>query len=320
MNLHEVGENVVRVIIGFLGREETLAVSSVSRTLRAIVKRASNRMRVRVTDPGELAPCFRAWPSVTRLLISRPLSPLSSCAALSKITDLVLEDATVSPDVVRLLRSVRTLSLTRCSVATLDAPELVELSITAPIGGQFPELIARTVRSVHCTDVSLGILGPVSRLLFLESLSLTRPHPSASVPNPFAVICAIESLKRLSLCHFDAMNVHIERTTQIKITLDFIRVDFCLVCADDPLLAYSHQCRRSNHECSEYTRRIETDCRATQESALSSYETYVHNRLACPLIHHQHGLRLLFAASLVDFERTYEATAYNVRRLVARTQ
>jgi hypothetical protein len=319
MNLHEVGENVVRVIIGFLGREETLAVSSVSRTLRAIVKRASNRMRVRVTDPGELAPCFRAWPSVTRLLISRPLSPLSSCAALSKITDLVLEDATVPPDVVRLLRSVRTLSLTRCSVSTLDAPELVELSITAPIGGQFPELIARTVRSVHCTDVSLGILGPVSRLLFLESLSLTRPHPSASVPNPFAVICAIESLKRLSLCHFDAMNVHIEHTTQIKITLDFIRVDFCLVCVDDPLLAYSHQCRRSNHECSEYTRRIETHGRATHESALSSYETYVHDRLACPLIHHQHGLRLLFAASLVDFERTYEATAYNVRRL-ARAQ
>lgn len=319
MNLHEVGENVVRVIIGFLGREETLAVSSVSRTLRAIVKRASNRMRVRVTDPGELAPCFRAWPSVTRLLISRPLSPLSSCDALSKITDLVLEDATVSPDVVRLLRSVRTLSLTRCSVATLDVPELVELSITAPIGGEYPALIARTVRSVHCTDVSLGILGPVSRLLFLESLSLTRPHPSASVPNPFAVICAIESLKRLSLCHFDAMNVHIEHTKQIKITLDFIRVDFCLVCVDDPLLAYSHQCRRSNHECSEYTRRIETDCRATHESALSSYETYVHNRLACPLIHHQHGLRLLFAASLVDFERTYEATAYNVRRLVARS-
>ena len=319
MNLHEVGENVVRVIIGFLGREETLAVSSVSRTLRAIVKRASNRMRVRVTDPGELAPCFRAWPSVTRLLISRPLSPLSACDALSKITDLVLEDATVPPDVVRLLRSVRTLSLTRCSVATLDAPELVELSITAPIGGEYPALIARTVRSVHCTDVSLGILGPVSRLLFLESLSLTRPHPSASVPNPFAVICAIESLKRLSLCHVDAMNVHIERTTQIRITLDFIRVDFCLVCADDPLLAYSHQCRRSNHECSEYTRRIETDCRATQESALSSYETYVHDRLACPLIHHQHGLRLLFAASLVDFERTYEATAYNVRRL-ARAQ
>jgi hypothetical protein len=91
------------------------------------------------------------------------------------------------------------------------------------------------------------------------------------------------------------------------------------VCTDDPLLAYSHQCRRSNHECSEYTRRIETDCRATHESALSSYETYVHDRLACPLIHHQHGLRLLFAASLVDFERTYEATAYNVRRL-ARTQ
>ena len=29
MNLHEVGENVVRVIIVFLGREETLAVSSV---------------------------------------------------------------------------------------------------------------------------------------------------------------------------------------------------------------------------------------------------------------------------------------------------
>jgi hypothetical protein len=319
MNLHEVGENVVRVIIGFLGREETLAVSSVSRTLRAIVKRASNRMRVRVTDPGELAPCFRAWPSVTRLLISRPLSPLSSCDALSKITDLVLEDAIVPPDVVRLLRSVRTLSLVRCSVATLDVPELVELSITAPIGGEFPELIARTVRSVHCTDVSLGILGPVSRLLFLESLSLTRPHPSASVPNPFAVICSIESLKRLSLCHFDAMNVHIERTTQIKITLESIRVDFCLVCADDPLLAYSHQCRRSNHECSEYTRRIETDCRATHESALSSYETYVHDRLACPLIHHQHGLRLLFAASLVDFERTYEATAYNVRRL-ARAQ
>jgi hypothetical protein len=319
MNLHEVGENVVRVIIGFLGREETLAVSSVSRTLRAIVKRASNRMRVRVTDPGELAPCFRAWPSVTRLLISRPLSPLSSCAALSKITDLVLEDATVSPDVVRLLRSVRTLSLTRCSVSTLDVPELVELSITAPIGGEYPALIARTVRSVHCTDVSLGILGPVSRLPCLESLSLTRPHPSAAVPNPFAVICAIESLKRLSLCHFDAMNVHIERTTQIKITLDFIRVDFCLVCADDPLLAYSHQCRRSNHECSEYTRRIETHGRATHDSALSSYETYVHDRLACPLIHHQHGLRLLFAASLVDFERTYEATAYNVRRL-ARAQ
>lgn len=321
MNLHEVGENVVRVIIGFLGREETLAVSSVSRTLRAIVKRASNRMRVRVTDPGELAPCFRAWPSVTRLLISRPLSPLSSCAALSKITDLVLEDATVPPDVVRLLRSVRTLSLVRCSVSTLDVPELVELSITAPIGGQFPELIARTVRSVHCTDVSLGILGPVSRLPCLESLSLTRPHPSASVPNPFEVICAIESLKRLSLCHFDAMNVHIEHTTQIKITLDFIRVDFCLVCADDPLLAYSHQCQRSNHECSEYTRRIETDCRCapTHESALSSYETYVHDRLACPLMHHQHGLRLLFAASLVDFERTYQATAYNVRRLVARS-
>ena len=319
MNLHEVGENVVRVIIGFLGREETLAVSSVSRTLRAIVKRASNRMRVRVTDPGELAPCFRAWPSVTRLLISRPLSPLSACDALSKITDLVLEDATVPHDVVRLLRSVRTLSLTRCSVATLDVPELVELSITAPIGGEYPELIARTVRSVHCTDVSLGILGPVSRLLFLESLSLTRPHPSASVPNPFAVICAIESLKRLSLCHFDAMNVHIEHTTQIKIALESIRVDFCLVCVDDPLLAYSHQCRRSNHECSEYTRRIEIHGRATQESALSSYETYVHDRLACPLMHHQHGLRLLFAASLVDFERTYEATAYNVRRL-ARTQ
>jgi hypothetical protein len=231
----------------------------------------------------------------------------------------VLEDATVPPDVVRLLRSVRTLSLVRCSVSTLDVPELVELSITAPIGGQFPELIARTVRSVHCTDVSLGILGPVSRLLFLESLSLTRPHPSAAVPNPFEVICAIESLKRLSLCHFDAMNVHIEHTTQIKITLDFIRVDFCLVCVDDPLLAYSHQCRRSNHECSEYTRRIETHGRATQESALSSYETYVHDRLACPLMHHQHGLRLLFAASLVDFERTYEATAYNVRRL-ARAQ
>lgn len=319
MNLHEVGENVVRVIIGFLGREETLAVSSVSRTLRAIVKRASNRMRVRVTDPGELAPCFRAWPSVTRLLISRPLSPLSACDALSKITDLVLEDVTVPHDVVRLMRSVRTLSLTRCSVSTLDAPELVELSITAPIGGEYPELIARTVRSVHCTDVSLGILGPVSRLLFLESLSLTRPHPSASVPNPFAVICAIESLKRLSLCHFDAMNVHIEHTTQIKIALESIRVDFCLVCVDDPLLAYSHQCRRSNHECSEYTRRIEIHGRATQESALSSYETYVHDRLACPLMHHQHGLRLLFAASLVDFERTYEATAYNVRRL-ARTQ
>jgi hypothetical protein len=320
MNLHEVGENVVRVIIGFLGREETLAVSSVSRTLRAIVKRASNRMRVRVTDTANLEPCLRAWPSVTRLLISRPLSPLSACAALSKITDLVLEDATVPPDVVRLLRSVRTLSLVRCSVSTLDAPELVELSITAPIGGEFPELIARTVRSVHCTDVSLGILGPVSRLPCLESLSLTRPHPSASVPNPFAVICEIESLKRLSLCHFDAMNVHIEHTTQIKITLDFIRVDFCLVCVDDPLLAYSHQCRRSNHECSEYTRRIETDCTATHESALSSYETYVHDRLACPLMHHQHGLRLLFAASLVDFERTYEATAYNVRRLVARAQ
>lgn len=319
MNLHEVGENVVRVIIGFLGREETLAVSSVSRTLRAIVKRASNRMRVRVTDPGELAPCFRAWPSVTRLLISRPLSPLSACDALSKITDLVLEDVTVPHDVVRLMRSVRTLSLTRCSVSTLDVPELVELSITAPIGGEYPELIARTVRSVHCTDVSLGILGPVSRLLFLESLSLTRPHPSASVPNPFAVICAIESLKRLSLCHFDAMNVHIEHTTQIKIALESIRVDFCLVCVDDPLLAYSHQCRRSNHECSEYTRRIEIHGRATHESALSSYETYVHDRLACPLIHHQHGLRLLFAASLVDFERTYEATAYNVRRL-ARTQ
>jgi hypothetical protein len=91
------------------------------------------------------------------------------------------------------------------------------------------------------------------------------------------------------------------------------------VCADDPLLAYSHQCRRSNHECSEYTRRIETYGRATHESSLSSYETYVHDRLACPLMHHQHGLRLLFAASLVDFERTYEATAYNVRRLVARS-
>jgi hypothetical protein len=319
MNLHEVGENVVRVIIGFLGREETLAVSSVSRTLRAIVKRASNRLRVRVTDTANLEPCFRAWPSVTRLLFSRPLSPLSSCASLSKITDLVLEDATVPPDVVRLLRSVRTLSLVRCSVSTLDVPELVDLSITAPIGGEYPELIARTVRSVHCTDVSLGILGPISRLPCLESLSLTRPHPSSSVPNPFAVICAIESLKRLSLCHFDAMNVHIEHTTQIKITLESIRVDFCLVCADDPLLAYSHQCRRSNHECSEYTRRIEIHGRATQESALSSYETYVHDRLACPLIHHQHGLRLLFAASLVDFERTYEATAYNVRRL-ARTQ
>lgn len=326
MALHEVGENVVRVIIGFLGREETLAVSSVSRTLRAIVKRASSGLRVRVTDPGKLEACFRAWPSVTRLLFSRPLSPLSSsCAAWSTITDLVLEDATVPLEVVSLLRSVRTLSLVRCSVSTLDLPELVALSITAPIGGEFPEIIARTVRSVHCTDVSLGILGSISRLPCLESLSLTRPFPSASVPNPFAVICAIESLKSLSLSHFDAMNVHIEHMTdtQIKITLESIRVDFCLVCADDPLLAYSHQCRRSNHECSEYTRRIEISARRAEEErtgherVVSSYETYVRDRLACPLIHHQHGLRLLFAASLVDFERTYEATVHNTRRLVA---
>ena len=52
------------------------------------------------------------------------------------------------------------------------------------------------------------------------------------------------------------------------------------------------------------------------KDAISSYETYVHDRLACPLINHQHGLRLLFAASLVEFERTHAATVRNAKRLV----
>ena len=298
------------------------------------VKRASNRVRVRVTDPAEIEACLRAWPSVTRLVVSRPVvsRPVVSAWAVSRstITDLVLEDAVMPLDAGILFGSVRTLSLVRCSAATLEFPELVSLSISAPIGGVFPETLARTIRAVHCTDVSLGILGPVSTLPNLETLSLTRPYPSASVPNPFAVIGAIETLTSLSLCHFDAMNVYIERTQaeQIKMRLHTLRIEFCLVCADDPLLAYPHHSRRSNHECSEYTRRIEIGARSPPKNSAvaaiaeipeypSSYETYVRERLACPLIHHQHGLRLLFAASLVEFERTHAATAHNARRLVA---
>lgn len=317
-----VGENVLRVIVSFLGREDTLAVSSTSRALRAIVKRASSKIRVRVTDLDEIETCLRAWPSVTRLVVSRP-SPSFVWRGFSTIRDLVLEDAVVPPSVV--FESVRTLSLVRCSVATLDAPELVSLTIAAPTGGEIPGgSFPETVRSVHCSDVPLDILGPISRLPRLETLSLTRPFPSASVTSPFALIGSIGTLKSLTLCHFDAMNVYLEHTRpeDIQIRLETLRIDFCLVCADDPLLAYSHHCRRSNHECSEYTRRVEIAKSApvhatwSPKDAISSYETYVHDRLTCPLINHQHGLRLLFAASLVEFERTHAATVRNAKRLM----
>ena len=325
--LDMVGENVVRVIVSFLGREDTLAVSSTSRALRAIVKRAtSSKIRVRVTDLEELGACLRAWPRATRLVVSRPVSGSSGSlwCRLPTITDLVLEDTVVPPDAARILASVRTLALVRCSAATLAFPALVSLSITAPIGGEFPACLPRTLRSVHCSDVSLGILVPISRLPELETLSLTRVYPSAAVTSPFAVIGAMETLKSLTLRHVDAMSVHLAHATreQIKIRLETLRIDFCLVCTDDPMLAYAHHCRRSSHECSEYTRRVEirarddTDARRSN-SAISSYESYIRERLACPLIHHQHGLRLLFAASLVEFEQTHEATVRSARRLVA---
>jgi hypothetical protein len=308
--------------MSFLGCDDTLAVSSSSRALREIVKRASSKLRARVTNVDEISTCLRAWPSVTRLIVSRPGSGSIWCC-LPTITELVLEDAVVPLDCARLFAKVRTLSLVRCYAVTLEFPELVSLSITAPIGGEFPSRLPRTVRSVHCSDVSLGILGPISRLPAIETLSLTRPHPSESVPSPFAVIGSMETLRSLTLRHFDAMNVHIAHTArdEIKMRLETLCIHFCLVCADDPLLAYSHQCKRSNHECSEYTRRVEINAKegmcAANEDPISSYETYVLERLACPLINHQYGLRMLFSATLAEFEETHAATVRNAMLLVA---
>ena len=313
--IERVGYNVLAIIIRFLDRDGKLAVSSTSRAFRSIVKRAC-RMTVRVSnaDEDEVAACLRAWPSVARLVLRHPPKRVS----LDRITDLVLEDAACCADTLRLFSSVRTLSLARCFSDTLDVPELsslVSLSITSPVGGSFPEALPSRIRSVHLSDVSYGILGPISKLTEIEALSLTRPYPSASFPRPFAAIGAITTLKRLTLCHVDAINLHFEHIGT-ALRLDAIRIDLCVVCSDDPALVHSSVCMRSNHECSEYTRRVDVHSRdpTGPASPLCSYETYVHSRIAC----HSQGLRLLLAARLAQLGRTYSDSLHHARRLVGK--
>jgi hypothetical protein len=310
--IERVGYNVLAIIIRFLDRDGKLAVSSTSRAFRSIVKRAC-RMTVRVSnaDEDEVAACLRAWPSVARLVLLRhPPKRVS----LERITDLVLEDAAFCADTLRLLSSVRTLSLVRCFSETLDVPELaslVSLSITSPVGGSFPPALPSRIRCVHVSDVSYGILGPISKLTELEALSITRPYPSASFPRPFAAIGAMTTLKSLTLCHVDAINFHFEHIGT-ALRLDAIRVDLCVVCADDAALVHSSVCMRSNHECSEYTRRVDSRDPTGAASPLCSYETYVYSRIAC----HSQGLRLLLAARLSQLGRTYSDAVHHARRLL----
>ena len=64
----------------------------------------------------------------------------------------------------------------------------------------------------------------------------------------------METIQSITLCHFDAMSVHLDHTArkQIKLRLETLRVDFL----PPPMgPTTSRQCVRSSHECSEYMHR-----------------------------------------------------------------
>lgn len=320
--LGALGENLVRAIVGLLCVADRLAVSSTSRALRAIVKRAGT-IPVRAMG-DETDACRRAWPSSAKLTVvghgsscvGRPWAPW---APWSTITDLALEDAVCSAETARLLGSVRALSLTRCAVATLDFVELalVSIRVASPVGGIFPA-VGASVRSVLIEDVSFSALGPIAKLPALAALSVTRPFPSASIPRPFETIGSIATLTSLTLRHVDAMNTHLGHIGPL-LRLDAIHVEMCVVCADCPILA-SDSAARAPHECSAYTRTIARRAPEPETPAspvtLSDYEAYMHARLACPLIEHQYGLKLLFRATIDQFDRTYRAAVERVGTLV----
>ena len=116
------------------------------------------------------------------------------------------------------------------------------------------------------------------------------------------------------------MNAHLGHIGPL-LRLDTIHVEMCVVCADCPILA-SDSAARAPHECSAYTRTI---ARRASDSApdtpdtpdtldtLSDYEAYMHARLA---IEHQYGLKLLFRATIDQFDRTYRAAVERVGTLV----
>lgn len=313
--LGALGENLVRAIVGLLCVADRLAVSSTSRALRAIVKR-SGTIPVRAMG-DETDACRRAWPSSAKLTV---VGHGSSCvgrpwAPWATITDLALEDAVCSAEIARLLGSVRALSLSRCAVATLDFVELalVSIRVASPVGGIFP-VVGASVRSVLIEDVSFSALGPIAKLPALVALSVTRPFPSSSLPRPFETIGSIATLTSLTLRHVDAMNTHLGHIGPL-LRLDTIHVEMCVVCADCPILA-SDSAARAPHECSAYTRTIARRASDSEPDTLSDYEAYMHARLACPLIEHQYGLKLLFRATIDQFDRTYRAAVERVGTLV----
>jgi hypothetical protein len=317
-----LSEDVLALVLSALRDGDKVRVASVSRTLREIVKRAA---RIALKTTGDPSACLRAWPSSTRLTVfdARGLGR----ASLHNITDLTLWNtaAVVAP------RSLRHLTLVRCACARLDGLDgptgpagldgptgLTGLTIIEPmVTPDFGSLVS--LSSVSLERVSFRCIDSLTRLTGLRTLAITSPIPCSSYPVPIETVGTLTSLTSLTLRGVDALNVQLYGIRGLR--LERVSIEMCMVCGDDPFLLVPAIAAREPHDCGAYTRRIELSRGSSAAAAapeyeqkidalaraseLCEYERYIHRRLMCPLISHMHGLRLLFHATLEQFDEAY---------------
>jgi hypothetical protein len=304
-------ENVIAMIAWHLRDGDKLLLSCASKALRAMAKR-STRIAMRASDAEA---CLAAFPATIKLA---SFGFIGNFDRLASLVSLTLERTCVEPTAMRAMRALRNLVLVRCACASLDASglSLVSLSIVAPAGCAPTFGALTTLETVALEDVSYCTLASLTDLARMTSLSITAPYPCASRPRPLASIAALTTLRTLRLRAVDAIGLHLGDLRGLR--LSTLCIEMCILCCDDPFLLMPSVARVGGHDCCAYARRIDLTRADVERVAVedvvdalaaaadpSEYELYLQRRLACPLLANHQGLRLLFRASLSQFDDTY---------------
>jgi hypothetical protein len=310
-----LSEDVLAMVVAALRDKDKLMFSCASRELRFVVTRSA---RIALRASADAWECFAVFPATVQLTA---VGFTGDFEKLARLTSLTLECTRLDDSSVlalRALTALRSLSLARCTCASLDlsALPLDSLTISKPTGSAPAFGALTTLTSVSLEAVSFATLGSLATLPSLRSLSFTAPYRSSSHERPIATIGTFTTLTTLSLYAVEAIVLQLWDLRNLRLTR--LRADVCSLCGDDAFLLHPSIARASGHDCAEYTRRmdltpvdvasgtvqeiVDTLARAAEPS---DYECYIHRRLACPLMSHHHGLRNLFLANLAQFDDTY---------------